>query len=338
MSHMPLRYLVWGQAIGQAIHVAARAAVADRLQAGPQTAAQLAMAAGVHAGHLARVLRLLCAFGLFTEDEDGRFAVTEDGAQLQTDHPRSLRARAMLNGAPFIWQAWGGLFDAVTTGVSAFEQVHGAPFFDHLAQTPVDAGLFHEAMTSATKAEREAVLMAYDFTNYDAIVDLGGGHGELLRHILKAYPHARGILCDLPHVVADAHHVQEAVAAGRCHVHGGDFFHSVPRGDLYILKQILHDWDDEQAVRILRNCRNSMRGGGKVLHIGVVMKPANEPDMAKLIDVAMLALQTGRERTEDEFRALFAKAGLTVTRVLRVGEWLGIVEGEASGPNAQILS
>jgi hypothetical protein len=267
---------------------------------------------------------------LLTEDERGRFAPTALGELLQSDHPQSVRALAVMYGEPFFWRSWGSFYETVKTGTPAFDQAHGAPLFDHLARHPADAAVFNAAMVSVSNLDLPAILEAYDFSSFAKIVDVGGGHGMMLRSILERYPGCRGILCDLPPVIAGAATIRESPAAARCELVGADFFQWVPAGgDAYLLKRVLHDWEDDQALRILQNCRRAMAAAGKVLVMDAVVKPSNEPDPAKWMDLNMLTLLPGRERTAAEFDELYARAGFRLTRIvpaLRVS----IVEGVAA--------
>lgn len=325
---MSLAHMVWGQAINQAVYVVARLGIADLLQDGEKTAEELAAAVGANPVNLGRVLRALTTLGVFREDEAGRFTVGPEGARLAADHPRSLRAMALMISAPFCWRAWGQMYDAVKTGTPAFDQVHGQSLFQYLRHNPEDAALFNAAMTVGTTGVVERILEVYDFSGCSRVVDVGGGHGALLRGILEQYEHLTGVLSDLPEVIAGADLLRDSPAAGRCELVAMDFFTGVPAGgDVYILKEILHDWNDEQVLAILRNCREGIREGGRVLHIGSVLAPPNLPDMGRWTDLTMLTFLPGRERTEAEFRELYAAAGFRLSRVIPIVEDWCIVEG-----------
>ena len=311
-----IRDLLWGFAISQAVYVAAKLAVFDFLGDGPKTSGELADSVGAHEPSLRRLLRALTSVQLLRED-NGRFAATPLGEQLRSDHPESWRAFALSVGWPVNWQPWGELEKTILTGKPAFDQVHGVPFFEYFGQNSEDGAVFNAAMTSLSSVDLRAILAVYDFSEFGIIVDVGGGNGALLRGILERYSQAQGILCDLPSVVANAYQIRNASVESRCQLVGIDMFQSVPAGgDVYILKQILHDWNDNEAVQILRNCRQAISAHGKLLHIGEVLKPPNEPDFAKWLDLNMLVQLTGRERTEMEFRELFAMAGFKLTRVI----------------------
>lgn len=322
-----LMQMILGFMVSQALHVAAKLAVFDVLRDGPETVAEIARATACQEAALRRLLRLLTSVDLLIEDERGRFSATPLGTLLRSDHPQSVRPLAVMYGEPFFWRAWGDLYETVKTGKPGFEHVHGSTFFDYLAQHPDDAAIFNAGMTSASSVDLAAILDVYDFSVFDRIVDVAGGHGALLRGILERCPGVSGVLCDLPAVVAGADEVRHSGVADRCELVGSDMFQSVaPGGDAYILKRILHDWSDTESTRILRSCRRAMAPNGKLLVIEFVVKPPNQPDVAKLMDLNMLVLLTGLERTEEEFRELYAGAGFRLTRVVPAGR-LSIIEG-----------
>ncbi len=321
--------MIWGLAISQALYVAARLAIVDHLQDGPKTAHEIAAAIGAHELSLQRLLRVLTTIDILTEDASGRFTATALGEQLRSDHPQSKRAMAILMGSPFVWQPWSHLHESIMTGTPAFDHVFGQPFFEYLERTPQDGAVFNTAMTSGSSNDVPAILAAYDFSGCAKIVDVGGGEGALLRGILEQYPHLTGVLCDLPSVVAAAHELRQSSVADRCEFVGTDMFQSVPAGgDVYILKSILHDWNDAQALKLLQNCRQAITDHGKLLHIGTVLKPSNEADFGKWLDLTMLVLLPGRERTAAAFRELYAAAGFDLTLVIEM-EGPTIVEGTA---------
>ena len=317
--------LLTGFWVTQALYVAARLGVADVVREGPRTAAEIAAAVPADEAALRRLLRALTTVGVLVEDGRGRYSAAPAGELLGSDHPQSLRAFAISLGLPCAWQSWGRLEDAVVTGRPAFDLVHGRSFFAHLARAPQDAAVFQAAMTSVSRADLADVLAAYDFTGFGTIVDVGGGQGALLRGILDRCPAAAGVLFDLPAVIADA--PQQGGAAGRWRAVGGDMFASVPAGgDAYLLKSILHDWGDADATRILRNCRQAIAGHGRLLVIEYVVGPPNQPDLATWMDLNMLVLLTGHERTEAEYRDLYAAAGFRRTRIIPAGG-RAIIEG-----------
>jgi hypothetical protein len=315
--------------ISQAICVVARLGIADLLKDGPLDTATLAAAAGVHAPTLYRVLRTLASVEIFAEDEDGRFGLTPQAAPLRRDAPDSIRDYILLVGEEWYSGPADHLLHSVQTGRPAFEQVHGADFFTFLARNPAAAAVFDAAMTSRSAQENAAIAAAYDFSGLGTLIDVGGGHGSFLAAILRANPELRGVLVDRPQVVAEAQPQLEAAGlGGRCEVVAGDFFVSVPAGgDAYMLKRVIHDWDDERAGAILRNCHRAMPAHGRLLVIELVLPPGNAPSLGKLFDLLMLVDPGGRERTEADYRTLLAGAGFELTAVTSTPSLVSVVEG-----------
>lgn len=317
--------LLGGFQASQALHVTARLGILDVVHESPRNAEEIARTIGAHAPSLRRLLRHLVTLDILTESADGTYVATAMAGFLRSDHPQSAHPWALLLGSPLAWRPWGELHGTIMTGQPAFELVYGEPFFTYLQHSPDDAATVNAAMSNDTGATA-ANLDAYDFSGLSTIVDVGGGHGALLRAILERYPEARGVLFDLPSVVATASELRTSEVASRCEVVGGDMFRSVPAGgDAYILKRIVHDWNDEKAIQILQNCRAAMGDQGKVLVIEQVVQAAGEAP-----DLMMLVLVSGRERTEDEFRALYAAAGLNLTRVVPAGGH-AVIEGVPMG-------
>ena len=315
--------------ISQAICVVARLGIADLLKDGPLETATLAAAAEVHAPSLSRVLRTLASVGIFAEGEDGRFGLTPRAAPLRRDAPDSIRPYILLVGEAWYSGPAEHLLYSVQTGRPAFERVHGADFFTFLARDPAAAAVFDAAMTSRSAQENAAIAAAYDFSGLGTLIDVGGGHGSLLAAILGATPGLRGVLFDRPQVVAEArHHLEAAGLGGRCEVVAGDFFVSLPAGgDAYMLKRVLHDWDDERAGAILRNCHRAMPAHGRLLVIELVLPPGNAPSLGKLFDLLMLVDPGGRERTEADYRTLLAGADFELTAVTPTPSLVSVVEG-----------
>ena len=329
MAEEDVRRMISGFIASQALYVAAKLRVFDVIRDKPKTAIEIAKATGSHEPSLRRLLRFLTAVAVLVEDDQGCFSSTEMGNLLRSDHPDSARPWAVLFGEPFIWQSWGNLYETVKTGVPGFDRAHGEGFFDYLARHSQDAATFNAAMTSSSRDELAAILSAYDFHLFTKVVDVGGGQGALLRGILEQCPGVRGVLCDLPSVVAGTSELRHPGVASRCEFVGGDFFKAVPAGgDAYILKKIVHDWNDADVLRILQNCRRAIAPGGKLLVIEAVVQPSNQPDSVKWKDLNMLTLVTGRERTLAEFGELYGAAGLRLTRVVPAMS-LSIIEGVA---------
>jgi SAM-dependent methyltransferase len=308
--------LIWGGMPVQAISVAARLGIADLVAASPRTIQDLAEATSTHPGTLLRVLRALGGMGIFSEDGAGKVGNTPLSETLRSDYPGSVRALAVLWGTPLFLRPWQELGKVVATGQPAFDQVYREPFFEYLQHQAADAAVFNAAMAGASEADLACVLNAYDFSRFERIADVGGGSGALLHGILSANPNVRGLLYDLPGVVADAAALRTGPIAERCEVIGGSFFKAVPGADAYVLKRIVHDWPDEAALQILTNCRRAIHPGGTLLLVEWVLKPPNAPDFGRFMDLHMLVLLGGRERTESEFRGLLGRAGFDLLRVI----------------------
>jgi hypothetical protein len=313
-----------GYIVTKALAVAAQLGIADRLAAGPRPSDELAAETGVHPRALYRVLRCLGAAGVLTEPARGTFALTDVGACLRSDHPESMRAWAIMNSEG-MFGAFTEAMHSVATEEPAFARVFGAPLFDFLGANPEAGAVFARAMGDFNRAATLAAAESYDWSGLRRIVDVGGGTGTLLAHVLAHHPGATGVLFDLAEVI-------DAAAAGdpRCRLVAGDFFSSVPRGgDAYVLSWILHDWDDDRCVEILRNCREAAAPGARVVVVETILPPGDEPHFGKVLDVAMLVLTGGRERTQAEYGELFARAGWSLTRVIATPSLMSVVEGEA---------
>jgi len=329
-----MRSLIAGYWVSRLIYVVAKLGIADLLKDGPRTTGDLADAAGAHAPALYRVLRTLSGYGLFAEMKGKRFKLTPLGATLRTDAPASMRAFALMLVEKHVWDAWEQLIYAVRTGQLPFDKMFGMPFYSYLEQHPDDLEVFGESMTSLSGIENPEVAVAYEKIHKAAqigtLVDVAGGHGSLLAMILGRHKTLRGVLFDLPAVIARAaadKHVTAKAVAGRCTLVGGDFFTSVPKGgDAYILKYILHNWDDESSVRILENCREAMNPKGRILVADPVIPPGDTPSWGKLLDIQMMVVVQGKERTKEEFAALFKRAGLKLTRVIPTRCPLSLIE------------
>jgi hypothetical protein len=231
--------------------------------------------------------------------------------------------------SPFHFRVYGEMLSTVQTGQPAAEKVVGMPVFEYFVQNPELSEIFNNAMTAFSESVVPAVLQAYDFSGIDVLVDVGGGHGALLTAILREYPHMRGVLFDVPHVVAGAKpRIETLGLSGRCRTEAGDFFTAIgAAGDAYIFKHIIHDWDDDRALTILRNTRAAMgEKRGRVILLESVLQPGNAPDLGKLTDLEMLMMVGGRERTADEFAALFDRAGFEMTRVVPTASRLQVIE------------
>jgi hypothetical protein len=317
-----------GYQVSQALHVAASLGIPNLLGDGPRTLDELAGETGTHAPALYRLLRALAGIGVF-EEVDGRFGQTSLSEHLRTDLPGSIGHWAVNMGRPHHWNTWGNLIESVRSGESAFRQNYGMTVWEYRAEHPEDRAIFDTAMTALSAGVVDAVVRGYDFSPLHVLVDVGGGEGSLLAAVLKANPHLRGILFDQPGVTAEAGPLlQKAGVAGRCEIVSGSFFDAVPAGaDAYLLKSILHDWDDAEAAAILRRCREAIADSGKLLVVERVIRAGNEPDAVKFSDLNMLVMLGGRERSADDFRGLFSAAGFDLTRIVPTDTDFNIVEG-----------
>jgi hypothetical protein len=320
--------MVDGYRVAQALHVAATLGIADLLTDGPRSIDDLAEATGTDASALFRLLRALAGSGVFAETDNG-FSLTPLARYLRTGVPGSVRGWAMHIGQPSFWQSWGHLLDSVKTNEPAFPSLYGMSPWEYREAHPEANAIFNQAMTELAAGVVDAVLESYDFSGIGVLVDVGGGEGALLAAILGAYPALRGILFDQAHVVTDARAVFErAGVAARAEVVEGSFFDAVPAGaDAYLLKSIIHDWDDTSAVRILRACCTAIAATGKLLRVERVIQPGNDPDPAKYTDLNMLVMLGGRERTADDFGALYTQAGFHLTRIVPTLSGFSVIEG-----------
>jgi hypothetical protein len=313
----------------QLVYVAAKLGLADLLRDGPRSVDHLAESVSAHPKALYRILRALAGLGVFTETERGVFGLTPLAQALRTDVPASIRRYAIMNGEEWFWSSWGNLLQSVRTGRTAFDEVMGMSLFEFLDRNPDAARVFDEAMESMTSIQVQAIVSAYDFSRCSTVIDVGGGRGALIAAFLRAYPKATGILFDRPPVLEALSRSIDAMGlANRCNLVAGDFFETIPAGGgAYLLKDIVHDWPDDRAVAILRNCRRAMRADARLLLIERVVPSGNEPSAAKLADINMLVITGGLERTEAEYRALLNAAGFRLTRVIPTRSPSSIVEG-----------
>ncbi len=313
----------------QALYVAAKLGIADLLTLGPRSATDLAQATNTHAPSLYRLLRALASMGVFADDGSEHFTLTPMAECLRSDVPGSQRALAIMSGEEH-YKAWGELLYSVQTGKIAFDKLYGIPVFDFLSQNLEQAKVFDAAMVGVHGRETAAMTDAYDFSDIGTLADIGGGNGSLLTAVLKKFPTLRGILYDLPGVTERATaNLHAAGLADRCKVIGGSFFESVPAGaDAYLMRHIIHDWDDEKATTILRNIHQAMSNDARLLVVEGVIPPGNEPSFGKLLDLTMLTIPGGKERTEDEYRALYKTAGFELIRIVPTKAEVSIIEGK----------
>jgi len=319
--------MIGGYFLSQAIYVVARLGIPDRLHGRPLSAGELARVTGTDAGALGRLLRTLTGFGIFTTDDDGWYRLAELGELLCAGAPGSLGAAAVSVGE-LHYGAFGELLYSLRTGRPGFDKVFGLPLFDYLAANPGAARTFDAGLAEFRSRATEAILDAYDFSDVRRLVDIGGGTGDLLAALLAMYPEMNGTFFDRPHVVEQARaSIPADVGRDRCTLIGGDFFASVPAGgDLYLLRHIVHDWDDDRALRILSNCRRAMARRGKLLLVESVIRSGDEPSLGKVMDLAMLAVTGGAERTEPEYRDLLEASGFRLARVIPTSADIHVIE------------
>lgn len=317
--------------VTQALYVLAELRIADHLKDGPLQAEKLAELTGAHAPSLYRLLRTTAGYGYFTEDPEHRFSLTALGAALRSDAPGHMRSWIMFIAGPAVWKAFGELLHSVKTGEEAMVKAFGQSFFDFIESNAEQTRYFNEAMVAVHGTEPRAFATTYDFTGMKTIVDVGGGTGNLLTHLLLANPHLRGVLCDRPDVAGEARReIERKGLTERCEMIEGSFFESIPvGGDAYILSHVLHDWDDGSCLRILSQCHRSMKGRGKLLVLEELIPPGDHQHPAKFADLLMLAITNGgRERGQQEYAELFAKAGFRLMRVLATQSPSCIIEAE----------
>lgn len=312
----------------QIVHAVASFSLPDHLAEGPQSAEALATACGANADALRRLLNAAAVLGVVGVEPDGRYASTPLLEALREDTPGSLRAFAMMMGSPGHWRPWGNLVEAVKTGEPQSASALGLAHFDYFKANPEERKIFLKAMQSTTEIVQTEVLRLLDFSHAGRVADIGGGNGALLCAVAKAHPGIEGVVFDLPQSVEQATDwIARNGLADRVRAQGGDFFQSAPAADLYLLKFILHDWDDASCVKILKTCRAAVRPGGKLAVIEMALGAPGEPGQGPLIDVNMLVLTGGRERTAEEYAALFVAGGFNLTRVIPTRSPFAIFEG-----------
>jgi precorrin-6B methylase 2 len=315
---MTLRQMFTGYWISQSIYAVAKLGVADLLDSSPRGVEQIARSLSVNENTLYRIMHTLASYGLFEEGPDRHFRLTPLGTLLQTDVPGSMRSMAIWNGE-LPYRAWGAVMHTLETGEPALKHALGMKLFEYLSQDPESRRVFDEAMTGLSMQVSRAVVSAYDFSGIDRLVDVGGGQGTLAASIRAAHDQRKAILFDLPPAVENARkQVELAGLASRCEVAGGDFFEAVPAGaDCYILASVIHDWDDEHSLRILKQCRRAMDRGSRLLLVECVLPDSSEPVFSKLLDLQMLVVTGGSERTERQFKDLLTAAEFRVTQVIQ---------------------
>jgi len=325
-----LMQMLFGAQMQRSVCLASRLGIPDLLATQSQTAEELADKTGMNAPSLYRLLRTLASIGVFSETADRKFELTPISSLLRSDVSNSVRDFAVMMGEDWIWQAWGELPYSVETGGVAHEKVQGMGSFEFFQKNEESGKVFNAAMTNFTRAIIPAVIEGYDFSGVNRLVDIAGGHGLLLAGILKANPHLQGVLFDLPFVIEGAGEMlQKEDVSDRVELASGDFFESVPAGaDAYMMKHIIHDWDDESSIKILQNIRSAMNEKGKVLIIEMVVPEGSEPHPSKALDILMLVMEGGKERTKDEYRKLLDATGFKMTRIIPTKSPYSLIEGE----------
>jgi len=328
--HAQLVQMSMAHWVSQIVHVAAKLNLADHLANEPKNADQLAKITETHAPSLYRLMRTLASLGILTEDEAHRFALTPVGEAMKTGAPGCARATILSIASDWWIRGFGELLYSVQTGKPGFEKSLGMPIFDWFAKNPEEASLFNETMIGVHGAEPAAVAAAYDFSGMKTIVDVGGGTGNLLTTILAKNPGLRGVLYDLPYVVREARSlIQTRGLSDRVTTEAGSFFESIPSGgDAYMFSHIIHDWSEDQCLTILGNCRRAMGPESRVLLIEMVLPAGNTPHPGKMLDMMMLVGPGGRERSEEEYRQLLAKARLRLTRIVPTETAVSVVEAK----------
>ncbi|HVQ36042.1 MAG TPA: methyltransferase [Pyrinomonadaceae bacterium] len=322
-----LTQLTFGALVSQALFVAAKLGVADLLAEQPLSIFELAGETKTNERALYRVLRSLAAVGVFKEVSPKIFAMTPNAEPLRSDVPNSIRNIALFMGEEWHWRVWGNMAQSIESGKPAWGKVHGMEVFDYFQANPQQYETFNRAMTGMSAAMAPAIVEGYDFSGIETLADIAGGHGLLLAQILKANANMKGILFDLPEVIqgADALLQNEAVL-DRVEKVSGNFFKTVPIADAYLLKHIIHDWDDERAIQILQNIRNMMGPDGRVLLVEVVIPEGNDPHFGKMLDLERLVSPGGVERTEEEYQQLLSDSGLQLTRIIPTMSAYSIIE------------
>ncbi|MDB5921850.1 MAG: O-methyltransferase, family 2 [Betaproteobacteria bacterium] len=327
-AHVQVMQMATGYLLSRAIYVAARLGIADLLADGAKTADELAQSTETHAPSLYRLMRTLASVGYFKESADHRFTLDELGAALRTDAPGAARSSVLALSGQWIWKAWEEFLYTVKTGETAFDKVFGVSLFGYLAQHPAEAKLFGEAMIGFHGSEPPAVADAYDFSDVSTLVDIGGGTGNLLGTILRRNERIKGIVYDLAHVVPEAlKNFRAWGIADRASAEPGSFFESVPAGaDAYLLSHVIHDWDEEKCLTILRNCRAAMRDTSRLLIVEYVLPSGNAPHLGKILDLMMLTVPGGMERSDEQYRELLSNAGLHLTRIIPTATQVSVIE------------
>lgn len=323
-----LHQTAYGHWLARCLHVVAYLGVADALdEETPRSASDLAAAVGTHPDPLGRVLRLLAAHGIFEIQGSDTFGHSAASRLLRTDHPQSMRASVQLPGLPIIWASCGEMEHSVRTGLPAAAEVFPGGFWQYLTQYPEEGRVFNAAMAARAQEAIAGILVSYDFSGFGLIGDIGGGSGHLLRAVLETAPGAKGVLFDQPHVIEEA----SGIASERLRLQAGDFFRDEPPScDAYLLMEIIHDWQDEEAAAILKAIRRAAPAHAKLLVIEAIVPDDPGPDWPKMLDIIMLTLFGSRQRTQQEYEALFAQSGFVLEREIDTRAGISILEARVA--------
>jgi hypothetical protein len=326
--HVQLLQMATGEWVARALHATAELGLADQLANAPRSAAELAGTMHVHAPSLHRFMRTLASLGVLTERPEQRYALTTLGEALRTGAPGSARATLLTFGSRWLQRSWDHLTYSIQTGKTGFEKAYEMPLFEYLAQHSDEASLFSETMVGFHGQEPPAVAAAYNFSTFNTIVDVGGATGNMLAAILSRHAGPSGVLFDLPHVVADAPLLLEKNGVrGRVKIEAGDFFKTVPSGgDAYLLSHIIHDWNEDQCLTILGHIHKAIKSNGRLLIVEMVLPDGDTLHPGKMLDMVMLLLSGGRERTEREYSSLLSKASFKLTRIVPTSSAVSVVE------------
>lgn len=327
-AHVQMMNLASAKFISKPLWVAAQLAIPDLIAQGVKSTDELARRTGTHERSLYRILRALACVGIFTETAPRQFDLTPLASTLRSDAPNSMRDAVVFLNHPVHDIAWTEILHSVKTGKPGFDRAYGMPIFEYFQKNPEFSEAFNRAMTNLARNDISAVIDSYDFGGIGKLVDVGGGHGVLMTSILDRNPGMRGVVFDLPHVIDGTRKALEASGhAARCEAVGGDFFVTVPSGDAIIMSHIIHDWDDERCITLLRNTARALPRNGKVLICEAVIPPGDEFSPAKLLDLEMLVMPGGMERTADEYSALLKQAGFRLARIVPTRNPVSVIEG-----------